>query len=238
MPVARSWTSISGLMGYISFFENFVQIVVLLFAWIVVLLAFFILAIQLFVTLIEFKLTTLGGIRADPVRPVRQDGVCRRTRARQRHLVGRQGAGARRHRRHRLDIILAVHFWIRRQPADHRRRHVAWCWRRCRCWALASSVPASPTALSPEVRSSALAPPLGPALLLAASSPLEWLAPVWRREPRVAQSPLRRAAARRSPRRPPSRGRDCSVRERRIARTGGHQLAHHPPAGRRPGQRA
>jgi type IV secretion system protein TrbL len=48
-------------MGYVSFFENFVQIVVLLFAWIVVLLAFFILAIQLFVTLIEFKLTTLAG---------------------------------------------------------------------------------------------------------------------------------------------------------------------------------
>jgi type IV secretion system protein TrbL len=53
--------SISGLMGYVSFFENFVQIVVLLFAWIVVLLAFFILAIQLFITLIEFKLTTLAG---------------------------------------------------------------------------------------------------------------------------------------------------------------------------------
>ena len=53
--------SISGLMGYISFFENFVQIIILLFAWIVVLLAFFILAVQLFVTLIEFKLTTLAG---------------------------------------------------------------------------------------------------------------------------------------------------------------------------------
>ncbi|MCP3387749.1 P-type conjugative transfer protein TrbL [Bradyrhizobium sp. CCGB12] len=53
--------AISSLMGYVSFFENFVQIVVLLFAWIVVLLAFFILAIQLFVTLIEFKLTTLAG---------------------------------------------------------------------------------------------------------------------------------------------------------------------------------
>ena len=53
--------SISGLMGYVSFFENFIQIAVLLFAWIVVLLAFFILAIQLFVTLIEFKLTTLAG---------------------------------------------------------------------------------------------------------------------------------------------------------------------------------
>jgi type IV secretion system protein TrbL len=29
-------------MGYVSFFENFIQIVVLLFAWVVVLLAFFI----------------------------------------------------------------------------------------------------------------------------------------------------------------------------------------------------
>jgi len=53
--------SISGLMGYVSFFENFIQIVVLLLAWVIVLLAFFILAIQLFVTLIEFKLTTLAG---------------------------------------------------------------------------------------------------------------------------------------------------------------------------------
>src|SRR6201994_2655697 len=53
--------SISGLMGYVSFFENFVQISVLLLAWIIVLLAFFILAIQLFITLIEFKLMTLAG---------------------------------------------------------------------------------------------------------------------------------------------------------------------------------
>src|SRR5713101_6250783 len=45
--------SIFGLMGYISFFENFIQIMVLLFAWVMVLLAF--------VTLIEFKLTTLAG---------------------------------------------------------------------------------------------------------------------------------------------------------------------------------
>ncbi len=53
--------SISGLMGYVSFFENFIQIMVLLFAWIVVLLAFFVLAVQLFITLIEFKLTVLCG---------------------------------------------------------------------------------------------------------------------------------------------------------------------------------
>src|SRR6516165_10470144 len=50
-----------GLMGYVGFVENFIQIVLLLFAWFVVLLAFFILAIQLFITLIEFKLTTLAG---------------------------------------------------------------------------------------------------------------------------------------------------------------------------------
>lgn len=53
--------SISGLMGYISFFENFIQIAVLLLAWAIVLLSFFILAIQLFISLIEFKLATLCG---------------------------------------------------------------------------------------------------------------------------------------------------------------------------------
>lgn len=51
----------SQLMGYISFFENFVQIAVLMIAWAIVLIAFFILAVQIFVTLIEFKLTTLAG---------------------------------------------------------------------------------------------------------------------------------------------------------------------------------
>jgi type IV secretion system protein TrbL len=49
------------LMGFVSFFENFIQIFVLLLAWLVVVVAFFILAVQLFVTLIEFKLTTLAG---------------------------------------------------------------------------------------------------------------------------------------------------------------------------------
>src|SRR5690606_34825960 len=53
--------SIADLMGYVSFFENFIQIMILLFAWVIVLLAFFILAVQLFITLIEFKLTTLCG---------------------------------------------------------------------------------------------------------------------------------------------------------------------------------
>ena len=54
-------TAISDLIGFVSFFENFLQIVILLVAWAIVIIAFFILAIQLFITLIEFKLTTLCG---------------------------------------------------------------------------------------------------------------------------------------------------------------------------------
>jgi type IV secretion system protein TrbL len=53
--------SISGLMGFTSFFDNFIQIVILLIAWLIVVISFFIMAIQLFVGLIEFKLTTLAG---------------------------------------------------------------------------------------------------------------------------------------------------------------------------------
>jgi len=51
----------SSMMGYVSFFENFLTIAVLLFAWVIVILAFFILAVQMFVTIIEFKLTSLAG---------------------------------------------------------------------------------------------------------------------------------------------------------------------------------
>src|SRR5579863_3485616 len=53
--------SISDLMGFTEFFDNFVQIVILLAAWLIVIISFFIMAIQLFVSLIEFKLTTLAG---------------------------------------------------------------------------------------------------------------------------------------------------------------------------------
>ncbi|MCC6776959.1 MAG: P-type conjugative transfer protein TrbL [Hyphomicrobiales bacterium] len=49
------------LIGFTSFFNNFVTIVVLMLAWLIVLLAFFVLAVQLFITIIEFKLTTLAG---------------------------------------------------------------------------------------------------------------------------------------------------------------------------------
>jgi type IV secretion system protein TrbL len=51
----------SSMMGFISFFENFITIMVLLFSWAIVILAFFILAVQMFVTIIEFKLTSLAG---------------------------------------------------------------------------------------------------------------------------------------------------------------------------------
>ena len=52
---------ISQLTTFATFFDNFLTIIVLLFAWVLVILAFFILAIQLFVTILEFKLTTLAG---------------------------------------------------------------------------------------------------------------------------------------------------------------------------------
>ncbi len=49
------------LVGPIAFFDNFIEIAVLVIAWIVVIAAFFVLAIQLFVTILEFKLTSLAG---------------------------------------------------------------------------------------------------------------------------------------------------------------------------------
>ena len=49
------------LMGFTSFFANFLTIIVLLIAWFIVIIAFFILAVQLFITILEFKLTTLAG---------------------------------------------------------------------------------------------------------------------------------------------------------------------------------
>ena len=51
----------NSLIGFPSFFTNFVTIMIILLSWVIVLFAFFILAIQLFVTIIEFKLTTLAG---------------------------------------------------------------------------------------------------------------------------------------------------------------------------------
>ena len=106
----RSSQSIADLMGFVSFFENFIQIAILMFAWIVVLmLGFFILAIQLFVTLIEFKLATLAGFVLVPF------GLFNKTAFMAERVLGlvissgRQGARAGRHRRHRLDHLRRVH---------------------------------------------------------------------------------------------------------------------------------
>lgn len=49
------------LVGPIAFFDNFIEIAVLVIAWLIVIAAFFILAIQLFITVLEFKLTSLAG---------------------------------------------------------------------------------------------------------------------------------------------------------------------------------
>ena len=51
----------SQMMGFTSFFDNFLTIMILLVAWLLVVIAFFILAVQMFVTILEFKLTTLAG---------------------------------------------------------------------------------------------------------------------------------------------------------------------------------
>ncbi|KAK0339905.1 hypothetical protein LTR94_032673, partial [Friedmanniomyces endolithicus] len=51
----------SEMTGFTSFFDNFLTIAILLFAWAIVILAFFVLAVQMFVTVIEFKLVSLAG---------------------------------------------------------------------------------------------------------------------------------------------------------------------------------
>lgn len=51
----------SDMLGFASFFDNFLTIAVLLFAWAIVILAFFVLAVQMFVCIIEFKLVSLAG---------------------------------------------------------------------------------------------------------------------------------------------------------------------------------
>ena len=57
---------VSQLMGFTTFFDNFLTIAVLLFAWAIVIITFFILAVQMFVTIIEFKLTSLAGFMLVP----------------------------------------------------------------------------------------------------------------------------------------------------------------------------
>jgi type IV secretion system protein TrbL len=52
---------VSKLSGFTTFFDNFLEIIVLILAWAIVILAFFILSVQMFICVIEFKLTTLAG---------------------------------------------------------------------------------------------------------------------------------------------------------------------------------
>ena len=51
----------SEMVGFTTFFDNFLTIMVLLFAWALVIVAFFILAVQMFVCILEFKLTSRAG---------------------------------------------------------------------------------------------------------------------------------------------------------------------------------
>ncbi len=190
--------SISGLMGYISFFENFVQIVVLLFAWIVVLLAFFILAIQLFVTLIEFKLTTLAGFVLIPF------GLFGKTAFAAERVLGNViSSGVK-------VLVLAVIVGIGSTLFSQFAAALAatsrpskmpwrWYWRHCLCWGSASSVPASPMALFPEVRSSVRVRLLEPASRLAESSRQAQPVRPWLRAPQAEHSQVPPAVAHQLP---------------------------------------
>ena len=51
----------SKMMGFTSFFDNIVEVAVLVIAWLGVVISFFVLAVQLFITILEFKLSSLGG---------------------------------------------------------------------------------------------------------------------------------------------------------------------------------
>ncbi len=51
----------SSMLGFSTFFDNFVTVCVLCIAWLIVVVSFFILAVQLFITVLEFKLTSLAG---------------------------------------------------------------------------------------------------------------------------------------------------------------------------------
>ena len=52
---------VSQMLGFTTFFDNFMAIAVLLVAWLIVILAFFVLAVQMFVCILEFKLVSLAG---------------------------------------------------------------------------------------------------------------------------------------------------------------------------------
>jgi hypothetical protein len=96
-----------------------------------------------------------GGLRAGAVRALEQDRVPGREGAGQRGVVGHQGAGAGRHRRHRLGPVRRVPG--ARPPSLPSTMRWSSCWPRWPCWRWASSGRASPRAWCPVRRSSARA---------------------------------------------------------------------------------
>ena len=150
-------TAAGQLMGYVSFFENFVQITVLMIAWAIVVISFFILAVQLFVTLIEFKLTTRAGFVLVPF------GLFNKTSFLAEKVLGNVVASGIK------ILVLAVivgigtslfsqftqGFRVLAAISRRSRMRSRWFWRLSRFWASASSVPASRRGLSRERRSSA-----------------------------------------------------------------------------------
>ncbi len=172
----------SGLMGYVSFFTNFVQIFVLLTAWVIVVVAFFILAVQLFITLIEFKLTTLAGFVLIPFAlfnktsflPRKSSGTSSPPASRS-WCSPSSSASAPRCSPSSPKASTAIS-----RPSRTRSRS---CWRRCRCSGSASSRHRSPAASSRGRRSSAPEPRSARRLPPAVSvSPARWV----RAPPRVS----------------------------------------------------
>ncbi len=147
-------TAAGQLMGYVSFFENFVQITVLMIAWAIVVISFFILAVQLFITLIEFKLTTLAGFVLVPF------GLFNKTSFLAEKVLGNVVASGIK------ILVLAVIIGIgtnsfRSSPrvlaaiSRRSRMRSRWFWRLCRFSVLASSARASRRGSFRERRSSA-----------------------------------------------------------------------------------
>ncbi|GAB5377775.1 MAG: hypothetical protein AcusKO_42370 [Acuticoccus sp.] len=78
-------------------------------AWIVVILAFFILAIQLFITILEFQADDPRGFVLVPFALWGKTAFLLAERGSwQRRCCRNQAHGPRRHRRHRLDVVLAA----------------------------------------------------------------------------------------------------------------------------------
>ncbi len=194
--------SISDLMGWVAFFENFIQIACLLFAWALVLLAFFILAIQLFVTLIEFKLTVLAGFVLIPF-----------------GLFGKGCSAVSSLPASRCWCSLSSSASARRCSASSppasagSRRRSTTRWRSCSqhfpCSASASSDRALPTVWFPEARNLVLVLPLAPAspsevLHLPQAVRLAWPCAVGLRHCPAALLPFVVAQRRQVPPRPPT----------------------------------